>query len=80
MVQQVSPPQSVNFGLTDTLLLYIKYINNKDLLCSTGNYIQCLVTNHNGKESEKEYLFTYMCVYIFTYLVTYICIYVYLYV
>ena len=28
------------FGINIHTLLYIKYINNKDLLCSTGNYIQ----------------------------------------
>ena len=37
-------------------LLYIKYINNKVLLYSTGNYIQYPVINHNGKEYEKEYV------------------------
>jgi len=30
-------------------LLNIKKINNKALLCSTGNYIQYPVTNQNGK-------------------------------
>ena len=37
-------------------LLYIKFIN-KDLLYSTGNYIQYLVITYNGKESEKEHLY-----------------------
>ena len=32
-------------------------INNKDLLCSTGNYIHYLVIIYNGKESEKEYIY-----------------------
>ena len=27
-------------------------MNRKVLLCSTGNYIQCLVINHNGKEKN----------------------------
>ena len=31
-------------------LPYIKQINNKDLLYSTGNYIQYLVINYNVKE------------------------------
>ena len=31
-------------------------INNKDLLYSTRNYIQYLVRDYNGKESEKEYI------------------------
>ena len=29
-------------------------INNKDLLYSTGNYIQYLVINYNEKEQEKN--------------------------
>ena len=50
-------------GLTDRYALpYIKYINNKDLLDSTGNYIQHLVKTYNGKKSEKEY--TYIVKYI----------------
>ena len=35
-------------------LLYIGCINNQVLLHSTGNYIHYPVTNHNGKEYEKE--------------------------
>ena len=30
--------------------LLLEYINNKVLLYSTGNYIQCPGTNHNGNE------------------------------
>ena len=30
--------------------------NRVCLLCSTGNYIQDPVLNHNGKEEEKVYL------------------------
>ena len=36
---------------------YVK-INNKVLLYSTGDYIQCPVISHNGKEYEKEYILT----------------------
>ena len=53
-------------GINRYTLLYIKYINNKDLLYSTGNYIQWLAITYNGKESEKEY--TYIHVYAYTYL------------
>ena len=35
-------------------LLYIEWIENKVLKCDTGNYIQYLVTNHNGKQHEKN--------------------------
>ena len=38
------------FGTSRCKLLYIERINNKVLLYSTGNYIQHLVINHNGKE------------------------------
>ena len=34
----------------------ISCINNNVLQYSTGNYIQYSVTNHNGKEYEKEYI------------------------
>ena len=40
-------------------LLYIGWINNKGLLYSIGNYIQYPVTNHNGKEYEKESTYMY---------------------
>ena len=51
------------FGINRCTLLYIKQINNKDLLYSTGNYIQYLVITYNGKESEKEYIYIYICMY-----------------
>ena len=44
------------FGINRNTLLYIKQINNKDLLYSPGNYVQYLVITYNGKESEKEYI------------------------
>ena len=44
------------FGISRCKLLYIKQVNNKDLLYSTGNYIQYSVINHNGKEYENEYI------------------------
>ena len=34
----------------------------QDPLYSTGNYIQSLITNHNGKEYEKEYICVCVCV------------------
>ena len=45
-------------GINRYTLLYIKYIN-KDLLYSTGNYIQYPVINHNGKNMKKN-MCTYM--------------------
>ena len=48
------------FGISRCKLLYIGWIDNKVLLCSTGNYIQYPVINHNGKEYEKEYIYLYI--------------------
>ena len=42
------------FGIGRYKLLYTKWINNKILLYSTGNYIQYPTINHNRKEYEKE--------------------------
>ena len=41
-------------------VLYIRQINNKVLLYSTGKYIQYLIINHSGKEHEKEYIYIYI--------------------
>ena len=45
-------------GINRYTRLYIKQINNKDLPYSTGNYIQYLIITYNGKESEKEQIYT----------------------
>ena len=50
-------------------------INNKDLLNSTGNYIQYLVITYNGNESEKEYI--HLCIYII-YMYIHVNIYIYI--
>ena len=48
------------FKISRYKLLYIKQINNKDLLYSTGNYAtQYLLINSNGKQSAKEYTYIY---------------------
>ena len=58
-------------------------ICNKDLLYSTGNYIQYFVMSCKGKESKKEYINTHICISIYLsfylYIDTYICISIYIY-
>ena len=54
------------FGINRYTLLFIKQIN-KDLLYSTGNYIQYLVITYNGQESEKEYTYVCVCIYMYIY-------------
>ena len=49
---------SSEFGINRYTLLYTKSVTNKDLLFSTGNYIQYPVITYNEKESEKEYIYT----------------------
>ena len=46
----------MEFGVNRYTALGIKQINDKDLLYSTGNYIQYLVIKYNGKKSEMESL------------------------
>ena len=46
--------KGLEFGMSKCKLSYVKHINDKVLLHSTGNYIQYSVINHNGKEYEKE--------------------------
>ena len=41
-------------GVSRCKLLYIEWVKNKVLLCSTGKYIQYPVINHNGKEYKKS--------------------------
>ena len=48
------------FGMKTYTIIYIKQINNKDLLYSTGNYTQYLVIIYKGKESGKEYIHIYI--------------------
>ena len=40
------------FGVSRCKLLHLEWINIKVLWYSTGNYIQYLVINHNGKEKK----------------------------
>ena len=42
------------FGMSRCKLVYTEWINIKVLLCSTGNYTQYSVIDHNGKEYEKH--------------------------
>ena len=51
------------FGINMYTLLYIKQKSNKDLLCSTRNYIQYLIIAYKGRESEEESIFVYMSAY-----------------
>ena len=47
--------------------------NNKDLLNSTGNYIQYLVKTYNGQDSEKEYIYIYIYIHTGTHITESLC-------
>ena len=49
-------------GIDMYILLYLKWITNKDLLYSTGNYTPYFVLTYKGKESE------YICIYTHTHI------------
>ena len=52
------------FGINICIPIYIKQINNKNLLQSTKRYSQHFVIRYNGKESEK----VHMCVCVYMYI------------
>ena len=45
------------FGVNRCKLLYIELVDNKVLLYSTRNYIQCPRINHNRKEYKNECIY-----------------------
>ena len=47
-------------GISRCKLSHTEWINIMGLLYSTGNYVQYLATDHNGKEYEKEYIYLYI--------------------
>ena len=68
------------FEINRCTLLYVKQMNSKNLLCSTGNYIQHLRITYNRKESEKENMYLYICIWMYMYtLIIYILIHLYIY-
>ena len=48
------------FGINMYILLYLKWITNKDLLYSTGNSAQCYVAAWMGGESGEEWIHVYV--------------------
>ena len=65
------------FGINRYTLLYIKQINNKDVLYNTGNYIQYLVISCNNYIQylvilESENICMHVCIYIQSYLYNWI--------
>ena len=47
-------------GMDMYTLLYLKWITNKDLLCSTGNSTQCHVAAWMGGEFEGEWIHAFI--------------------
>ena len=52
--------EGLGFGISRFKLFCVGLINNKVLLCGTGNYTQYPVINYNGKEYEKECMYVYL--------------------
>ena len=64
-------------GINIYTLLYVKYITNKVLLYSTGNYTQYFVITCKGRESEEEWIYTSLSLSLSIYIHTHIYIYIY---
>jgi len=47
------------YGINRSTLPCVKETDNKDSLYNTGNYIQYLIINYNGKEFFKVCIYTY---------------------
>ena len=47
------------FGVSRCKLLHLECKSNEILLCSSGNYVQTLVTEHDGRYYEKKNI--YIC-------------------
>ena len=47
------------FGVSRCKLLHLEWISNEGLLYSTGNYIQSLVIDHDGRYIRKKYIYIY---------------------
>ena len=43
-------------------LLLLEWVSNEVLPCSTGNYIQSLGMEHDGREYEKKNVYIYIYV------------------
>ena len=50
------------FGVGRWKLLRLEWKSNEVLLYSTGNYIQSLGIEHDGRQYEKKNVYTYMTV------------------
>ena len=48
------------FGVEIYTLLYTKYITNKNLLYSIGNYTECLVVTYNAKKKVKKRIYIFI--------------------
>ena len=48
------------FGMDMYTLLYLKWISNKGLLCSTGNSTQCYVAASIGRGLGGEWIHAYV--------------------
>ena len=49
------------FGMGMYILLYLKWITNKDLPYSTWNSVQCYVAAWMGGEFGREWIHVYVC-------------------
>ena len=52
------------FGVSRCKLLHLEWISSEVLLYSTGNYVQSLRIDHDGRKYKKRNVCAYMYIYI----------------
>ena len=67
MVTKGEVERKINLLVGINICTLYEQVNNNDLLCSIGNYIQDLVIMYNEKESEK-YIYIFFFQFTFHYI------------
>ena len=60
-----------NLGVSRCKLVHLEWISNEVLPYSTGNYIQSLGIEHDGRQEEEKNIYTYIYIYIYMYMYIY---------
>ena len=61
------------FGVSRCKQSHLEWTDYKILLHSTGNYIQSLGIEHDGREHKKENVYIYVCVYTYIFMTKSLC-------
>ena len=57
------------FGVSGCKLLHLEWISNEALLYSTGNDIQSLLMEHDGRYYKKKNMYIYIYIYMYNWII-----------